>query len=129
MNGRGLSVKLWHFLDFGIVFVMKSRWTRSIYCGPRAASVHLGPEQWSGGGLTRARARGRSGEWELTMSWGRGRGAPGGPHRQLQRLEQRWNRASGDGQRRRRSLFDAQWYEARVGKMKSGTTCDEGLRC
>jgi hypothetical protein len=47
----------------------------------RALSVHHGLEQWSGGGLTSAHARGRSGEWELTTSWGKGRGAPGGPHR------------------------------------------------
>jgi hypothetical protein len=45
---------------------------------PAALSVHHGPEQWSGSRLTRARARGHSGEWELTVSWGKGRGAPGG---------------------------------------------------
>jgi hypothetical protein len=47
----------------------------------RALSVHHGLEQWSSGGLTSAHARGRSGDWELTASWGKGRGAPGGPHR------------------------------------------------
>jgi hypothetical protein len=47
-------------------------------CGPVTLSVHHGSEQWSGGRLARACAQGRSGEWELTASWGKGRGAPRG---------------------------------------------------
>jgi hypothetical protein len=69
---------------------------------PAALSVHHGPEQWSGSRLTRARARGHSGEWELTVSWGKGRGAPGGgPHRGYKRAARRWNRP-GDGEWGRR---------------------------
>jgi hypothetical protein len=45
--------------------------------GLLALSVHHGLEQRSGGGLARAHARGRSGEWELNVIWGKGRGAPG----------------------------------------------------
>jgi hypothetical protein len=40
--------------------------------------VHGGPRSAMAEGLTRPRARGRSGERELTVSWGKGGGAPGG---------------------------------------------------
>jgi hypothetical protein len=69
--------------------------------GPAALSVHPGPKQWSGGGLAKARARGRFGEWELTVSWGKGRGAPRGPHRGYKRVAQ-WRIRPGDGEWRRR---------------------------
>jgi hypothetical protein len=46
--------------------------------GLEVLSVHNGPEQWSGSGLTRAHAQGRSDEWELTASWGKGSRSSGG---------------------------------------------------
>jgi hypothetical protein len=39
-------------------------------------AVHGGPWVEAAEGLAGARARGRSGEWELTVSWGKGGGAP-----------------------------------------------------
>jgi hypothetical protein len=43
--------------------------TVAIHGGPRAAVIE---------GLAGAHARGRSSEWELAVSWGKGGGAPGG---------------------------------------------------
>jgi hypothetical protein len=41
------------------------------------AAVHGGPRTVAAEGLTGAHARGRSGEWDLTVSWGKG-GSSGG---------------------------------------------------
>jgi hypothetical protein len=47
------------------------------------AAVHGGPRTVAAEGLTGARARGRSDEWDLTVSWGKGGGALAGPHQRL----------------------------------------------
>jgi hypothetical protein len=52
--------------------------------GPRpggGSQVHGGPRAAVAERLTRARARGRSGEWKLTSAGGKGKGSPEGSYR------------------------------------------------
>jgi hypothetical protein len=59
------------------------------------AAVHGGPRTVVAKGLTGARARGRSGEWDLTVSWGKGGSSGGSSPRasvagSMASLGQRW---------------------------------------
>jgi hypothetical protein len=60
------NVRNYNFLE--LFLKAKSHEPCPLAHGPAALSVHHGPEQGSGGALTGARARGRSGEWELAVS-------------------------------------------------------------
>jgi hypothetical protein len=60
---------------------------------PTTVAVHGGPRAAAAEGLTGAHTRGRSGERGLIMSWGKGGGAPGGPHRGLRWLVRRRDEA------------------------------------
>jgi hypothetical protein len=82
---RGLYEKLWELLDFELFLKAKSHEPCPRARGPAALSVHHGPEQGSGGGLTKACTQGRSREWELAVTEGKGRGANGGSHRSRNR--------------------------------------------
>jgi hypothetical protein len=65
---RGLYEEPRELLDFELFLKAKSHEPCPRAHGPAVLSVHHGPEQGSDGGLTRAHARGRSGEWELAVS-------------------------------------------------------------
>jgi hypothetical protein len=87
LQNSGGSLQILQDLQYNeLFFYWKMRGPIPRVRGPVVLSVDHGPEQWSGGGLTRAHAQGRSGEWELTASWGIGRGAPRGPHHGYKRV-------------------------------------------
>jgi hypothetical protein len=67
------------FLDFGIVFVTKSRWTRSRYRGPRAASVHRGLVGRGGGRLANVQPCHHLRGWSIATRGRKGGGDVGEP--------------------------------------------------
>jgi hypothetical protein len=56
----GFFANLSGIIDFGIIFVRKKPWTRSMGRGPRLASVHGGPQTGPRRRLTGAQPNGHS---------------------------------------------------------------------
>jgi hypothetical protein len=91
-------------------------------------TIHGGPRAAAAQGLIRAHTRGRSGEWELTVSWGKG-GALGGPHRGLRWPVRRRGEAGGSEGRTAAVKLGVGRVETRRSGTKGSTRCGDEWWC